>query len=349
MCQCLRACVQVEENGKQPPFNEFFSLANYPDRKCQDQEYVFILPCIWLWLRLGQIMISSLILAPLFFFFGVMFPGIIWLINNSSTAKVAPSTIVLRKIQTQMFKTSGFIMVSFLVAAISTYKNNQDPSIMELKLISTLVTSQLWYISIMICLGNADRIINKTESVNDLRLYYYALFIAHLETLDHIKIPYKSVCKTLAKECHNDYEFNAISWIMDGRRISRLATITFCASAGLLVILGLGIVLAPGFLARLWKMWGKILSWLKRYSGIILYLFAIKLYVFIISANAYELAFVRSLVIETGGVQPAGEEKWGYGQTTAILLWFPFFFSAIKETISNTLPGMPGYHVWSAR
>jgi len=59
------------------------------------------------------------------------------------------------------------------------------------------------------------------------------------------------------------------------------------------------------------------------------------LYAGVIPKNFYRLEEARKLVMQTSGAQPAGEEKWGYGQTTAILLWFPFFFSAIKEIISN--------------
>lgn len=285
-------------------------------------------------------MISSLIHVTLFSVFGILLPAIIWLLDKRSTAKVAPSTILLREIQTRLLDTSGFLMISIFVAAISTCSQASAPSIMELTFLCSLVDLQLWYIIGMIFSQSADRSMNQAHAGRNLPHYYYALLFAQFATSSSIKIPHLSVYKDLAKECHKQHQFiDVISSVSDGAELPKHVGIGFGITLCFLVALGLCatyITVVPPRLARLWEtVWIRVPSWLKNYAHIIGQFFVIGMYVGLLPLNLHRLEKVRKLAVQTSGAQPTGEERWGYGQTTAILLWLPFFFSAIKETIST--------------
>lgn len=285
-------------------------------------------------------MVSSLIQVALFSGFGILLPGIIWLLNKRSTANFAPSTILLRKFQTLLFETSGFLMITIFVTAIFTCSQASNPSVTELTFISSLLGFQFWCIFSVLMSQSADKSINQVQVSGQLQLFYYVLFIAQLVTSTFIKIPNHSVYKALAKECHKQHQFiDVISSVIDGRETSKYVGIGLGGGVCFIVLVVLGftyITHIPPLLARPCKMvWSRIPTWLKNYADINFNFLLIGLYAGDIPLQFYRLEKVRKFGLQMSGAQRAGEEQWGYGQTTAILLWLPFFFSAIKETISK--------------
>jgi len=49
---------------------------------------------------------------------------------------------------------------------------------------------------------------------------------------------------------------------------------------------------------------------------------------------------LRQALISTKNAS-AGGDRWGYGQTTAILLWMPFLYCGLTETLSKQIPPRP--------
>jgi hypothetical protein len=88
--------------------------------------------------------------------------------------------------------------------------------------------------------------------------------------------------------------------------------------------------LIPVLLAPWKKLRSKIPSWVKEYGLILLEFLVLVGYVVAIVVNVIPTETVRKLIRQTSVVRG---EKLGYGQTTAILIWFPFFFSCLKQTI----------------
>jgi hypothetical protein len=215
---------------------------------------------------------------------------------------------------------------------------------MELTFISKLVDFQFWCIIGMLFSQSADNSMNETQAGGKWQLCYYALIFTKFVTSSFIKIPNQSAYKTLAKECHKQHQLiDAISSVSDGELKLKETGIGFGIGVGFIVCIILGVTYStyiPLVLVRQWKMmWRRIPSWLKNYAHIIIQFFVIGLYAGEIPMSFYRLEKVRKLALQTIEAQPTGAEKWGYGQTTAILIWFPFFFSAMKETISKFLPG----------
>jgi hypothetical protein len=279
-----------------------------------------------------------LIEAILFPIFGVLFPVIVWLLNKRSTSKVAPSTILLRKIQTLVLETTAFLILSLFVTAVSTSRQASNPSILELTFLSSLVDFQFWSILGFILTQSADKSMNETQVSGYMHLAYYGLFIAQLVTSSTIKIPQQNVYKTLAKECHKQHAFFSAMSTISGAESAKWAGIGLGGGVVLIIVIGLAVTYRehfPSFLARPFKMlWRIVPTWLKTHGDILSNFLIMGMYASLIPENFYKLQKLRTLALQT---MPAGEEEWGYGQTTAILLWLPFVLSAIKETVSKFL------------
>jgi len=260
---------------------------------------------------------------------GVLVPGLVWLLNiycSPRSHSAAPSTILLRKIQKLLLETNGFLAISFQVAAIFAY--TKTPSVLEISFISNLMNFQLTIIIGILWAQFADNTINKTYLGWPWTLYYFTLFGALLATTCAMKIQNKIVYENLAKECHKQHQFvDVSSSLNDGAGIAKWLGIGFA--------IGVGIAFFFPLLILPWKLVrNKIPEWLKKHGVNILFCFILWVYVADIIMSVVPTEQVRKLVKQTSGPQTS-EEKWRYGQTTAILLWFPFFWSSIKETISR--------------
>jgi hypothetical protein len=279
-------------------------------------------------------MISSSIQVILFSAFGILFPIIIWALNKLSAPEPAPSISLLRKLQSFSLKTSGFVIVSFLITAFTTSSQVSNLSILERTFISSLVDFQLWCILGLILCSNADHSLNKTRVSWELLMYYYILFFAQMATSSTSKIPDKDVYSLLAKECHKQHQFiNVISSGVDGG--DKLKWMSVGGGIGICFILFVifGSAHVPAVLATPFKiMWRNIPAWVKRHADIVSHFVMVLGYAGTIPLNLYRLNRIRNLVLQTS---QSVEESWGYGQTTAVLLWFPFLFYAVKETIST--------------
>jgi len=268
-------------------------------------------------------MISYLIQVAVTCLIGILLPTLIWLLNLRTTGSTTP---LLKKYQTLIFETNGFLSITFLVGAIFHYSDS--PSVLEACFLSSLVNTQLFITIGMIWSQWADTMMNKSNVGSPYILYHFAIFIAQLATLCTIKLKHKAQYVDMAKECHKQHQLidlsTSVAQFSDGT--TALKWIGIGLGIGFCAVFLIHVLLSP------WKkLRSKIPSWVKEYGLILLYFLVMVVYVVAIVMGVIPTEKVRRLVRQTSMIR---SEKLGYGQTTAVLIWFPFFFACLKKTIS---------------
>lgn len=284
-------------------------------------------------------MISIYIQVVLFTIFGVLSPAIVWFLNKQSKSEVAPITILLRKIQALVLKSTAFLILTLLVTVLHASIPASNLSVLELAFLSGLLDFQFWCIVGTLLTHDADKRLNQTQGSYLLQLPYYVLFIAQLAISRSVKIPHRDVYKALAKECHEQRHFiNAVSTVsgIDAAEGAKWGFIGMGIGFAIMLIIVFVCVFfknIPRFLKRPFQMLCDLIpSWLKRNWDLYSNTWTMAMYAFVITSNFSRLQNVRKLALQ---MMPAEEEDWGYGQTTAILLWVPLVLSTITETISK--------------
>jgi hypothetical protein len=164
------------------------------------------------------------------------------------------------------------------------------------------------------------------------QVYYIAIGIAQLATSCVVEVPNRNVYKDLATQCTNQYQFVHVSSYLP---ISEKGTTTL----KWYIIGAVGGLVLGIFSGAFGKILLKITpKWLRKHGETAFFVFFLLLNLLSIISNTIVTEHVRDLLEKLSGDQLA-DNGWTYGQTTAILLWLPFFWAAFKETISQF--GMP--------
>lgn len=280
------------------------------------------------------IMISSAIQAVLLTTLGISLAAIIFTINKLSSSKPAPLTVLLRKFQAPLLLTNAFVSTTILVAARLMYNATSPLSFLELTFISNLVDFQFSISLAMILSQGADETMNQKRTSGWLTLLYYVLFIAQFTTSSSIKIPDKTIYTTLAKECHKEQLFiNALSAAKDGGEMFKWMAVGLVGGGAIVLFIVFGAVHLPDFIKNPFlKLWRSTPAWVKKYWDFGSQFMMIVGYGANVPRNFWKVNGIRELVLENSPPVPVGEE-WGYGQTTAVLLWLPLLGYMVKETI----------------
>ena len=279
-------------------------------------------------------MISCFIQTALACLFGPLLPLLIWFIALSSRQTLVRSITLLRKLQHSVYEINAFFSISLVVAAI--VRHHQNPSILEISFFSSLFLMESLVAISMIWAQFGDSLL-KLDSTGKLgwpwNLFYVAICVAILVTSAAIGLPdgTMSVYNQLAKECHNQHQFpdlsNYLSPSAGGKSALKWLGVGMAVSIGGSILFGvLGIALA--------RYLGKIIpQWVKKHGLNIFVTLLLLYYVSVIIVDAVKLNNVRRILEKmSGGVV---QNDWGYGETTAILLWAPFVWATIKETVSE--------------
>ena len=270
-------------------------------------------------------MISYFIQVALVCLFGALFPIVIWLFNSLSCKVAIRRTPLLRKLQKSVYEINGFFSISLLVASIVRWR--QVPSVMETVLISYVVWVQLLIFTTMLFAQLCDNAMNKASLGWEWQLYYLAIGIAQLATSCVIEVPNRKIYKDLATQCRTQHHFINLSTYLPA---SEKGTMTLKwygigVSGGLLISV-LGIVFGK-FLLKITP------AWLRKHGEVTFFIIILLMNVSSIVVNAIVVGDVRNILKKLSGDQ-LPDNGWGYGQTTAVLLWVPFFWSLLKETMS---------------
>lgn len=103
--------------------------------------------------------------------------------------------------------------------------------------------------------------------------------------------------------------------------------------------MGLALAVLAKLLAKFFRWIKSILlrvmpEWLMRHGESIFLIPMLLVYVYDILSESVKLNTIRNWIEKIGGAQ-FQDNQWGYGQTTAVLLWVPFFWDAIEEMTSK--------------
>ncbi|KAN0098706.1 hypothetical protein V8E51_014369 [Hyaloscypha variabilis] len=270
--------------------------------------------------------ISYLIQVALVCQFAVLLPVLIWLFNIFSWKAAIQKTPLLRKLQKSVYEINAFFSVSLLVASIVRWR--QIPSVMETVLISYVVWTQLLILTTMLFGQLCDNVLNKTNLTWHWQAYYLAISFAQLVTSCVIEIPSRGIYKDLATQCHSQYDFMNLSSYLPTSEKGTTTLKWYIIGSAIGLVIGILTIAFAKIIARICP------AWLLKHGEITFDISVLSLNLFSVIINAIVVEEVRGKLIKLSGDR-LPDDGWSYGQTTAILLWLPFFWGAIKETITH--------------
>ena len=172
-----------------------------------------------------------------------------------------------------------------------------------------------------------DCVMNKTNLTWHWQVYYLAIGIAQLLTSCVIEVPNRGIYKDLAVQCHSQYDFmNLGSYLPTSEKGTATLKWYLIGAA-----IGFALGILSGAFAKLIARFCPV--WLQKNGEITFDITILTFNVFSVVGNAIVVEEIRDKLMSLSGDQ-LPDDGWSYGQTTAILLWLPFFWGAVKETIS---------------
>jgi len=284
------------------------------------------------------ILISYYIQTTLGCLFGPIFPVLLYIINLLARQVVVRNLPLWRKLQHSVYRINAFFSICLVVGAIVIH--HQAPSILEVVFINQLSTGQMMQIVTMVWAQWGDNAINRSEGSKlgwAWNLYYFALGAAQLGTSYAVSLPDRTqtVYSDLAKQCQDQYNLIHVSGYIKssstGNSALKWLGLGTAVGAGISV---LGCVLAVP-LAKFYAWITNVLpKWLKAHGIAMLFTVILGFYTSIVILNAIIMDDFRNTWKKLAG-DLFQDNEWGFGQTTAILLWAPFAWGVIKETIKH--------------
>jgi len=266
-------------------------------------------------------------------------PEIIKLIDIRSWSAAIRAIPLLRKLQKLFYQISAFFSVSILIACMVRYY--QNPSALEIIMFQYLLFAQfmvditLFYCHIQDLTINDNKVSRSTVS-GKLLIYYLALSLATLGIGAAMDPPHRTTYYDFAKACHSQRDLPKVeSWFEESGTVLPKWFGIGCAIGVALVIVGfilVAILAQVGIIRRFVNM---LPAWLRREWFTIFALPFFAYYVLNLIFLTMRTNALWELVKEASGQQYSSSNKWGYGQITAILIWFPFFWTAVSGTISK--------------
>ncbi|KAH7393575.1 hypothetical protein BKA64DRAFT_676526 [Cadophora sp. MPI-SDFR-AT-0126] len=275
------------------------------------------------------VMISYYLQVALSILFGPLLPFIIRIAKKRSFQPVLRQVALLEKLLLSVVQTSLFYSSSLFIAAVIRYC--QSPSISDSIILRPLLKFQLATMSFLLC-GLVLEWRLKDFNIPFEWLLYSVIInlsqgftcIALEKRFPPIREENSKYYQQLSKACHKIGEDTGPYY---GNNSYFYISVASSGLTALLIALP-GLWLIMYLIPKSWKRlpepvmrrihWKKIKLWL---SGIVLFFLS------------YLLAGCVKLLVDVSG--KVRDKKWGYGQTTAVLLWAPLFFEAITETIKH--------------
>lgn len=279
-------------------------------------------------------MITYIFQVVVTIFFGPLFPLLLYSIGSSTNPRIIRLQEGLRKLRNSVYTTHLFFSTSLLVAAIVRFQ--QVPSIVEVLFMSYMISLQ-YNISYILLVSDTEgkRLLGnplRTPWLLSLVFNSIAYSIASW-TLDQSKTV-RPVGYEAALACHHLRGAIDISPIFQD--VDLLSLFKWMAVAvGCIVFM---VLIVSKFMSDVPKMMGRFMR-----RNIPL---AVQQNATQVIRIGLLLNWVLSLIFETINVLNArskmkklsGEQfkdnDWGYGQTTAVMLWAPFMCEVFVETWS---------------
>ena len=285
-----------------------------------------------------QVMVSYYLQVALTIPLGPLLPFIIRIAKKRSFQPILHRITLLEELLLSVVQTTLFYSSSLYIAAVVRYA--QSPSISELVLLGPLLKFQLSAMSFLLCGLVLEWRLKDFSIPFEWLLYSVTIVLSQGLTC----IVLEKRFPTVPEDDSVYYErlSNACDEINMGANAFYGLNSYFFASVGMTiettaVLVGLpGIWLIMYLIPKSWKRLPEPVLRRMYWKKIKLVLSA-----FVLFMITY--LFAGCIVILVDVSKDVKEDNWGYGQTTAVLIWAPFLLESIKETISKQLFILPTY------
>jgi len=284
-------------------------------------------------------MISYYLQVALSILFGPLLPLIIRVAKKRSFQPVLHRVSLLEKQLLSVVQTSLFYSSSLYIAAVVRYA--QSPSISESVILRPLLRFQLATVSFLLCGLVLEWRLKEFRVPFDWLLYSVVIIIIQGLTclILEIKVPTmkrddREYYSRLARACRTRGEDTGPFYGSNGYFRMSGSSVGLTALLISLPGLWLAMYLIPKSWKRLPESAMRRIHWKKIKLG---------LSTIVLLLLSYLLAGCIMLLVDVSG--EVKENNWGYGQTTAVLLWAPFFFETIAETVSKYVHYPQGFRI----
>jgi hypothetical protein len=256
-------------------------------------------------------------------------------VSHASPQPLIKSLAVLRGTRGSFYSINAFFCISVLVAAIIRYR--QMPSIFEIWFIDTLVIMQLCVV-ITVAIFSMPMAIFKKEPFNLISSWIIGIAQHSVTYSNSISPSAFLIYYTLAKDCHSLRNFADLSVYFSpeytAKEHAKWIGIAFVIAFGVFMVT-FALVAFLGRLFRLYKRpWLRTCPrWLLVYSLKVVATIFLTLNVSVFILMVITLVRQRQTIRETSG-ENYKDDEWGYGQTTAVLLWTPILWKVIQAVWS---------------
>lgn len=253
--------------------------------------------------------------------FGVLV-SILFLLFTSFSSKLGIREIApFRKIQKRVHEINAFFSISILLAAIIRWR--EVPSLMETVMISYIVWFQFIICCTMLFMQLCDHMKNAAIMPWFYQPFYLTIIVAQLVASCVIDVPNEDVYKDLATQCHEQYNFIDLSRWLFGKGTFTLKWTLVGMVIGL-VFIGLTAAFA-GVLLKL------VPAWIKKHGEVIFFVAVLSLDISSVVSNVVLMMMARGDLKKLSQYS-LPQNDWGYGQTTALLLWAFVFWTWLYES-----------------
>ncbi len=274
-------------------------------------------------------MISYIMQVAFTCFCGLLLPMIVFAINSYGWRKLNSLTQFPRRLQSPVNEINELFCISVMISGIVRYR--QSPPILETMFIQDLLMMQALIITALpfsrYCDSSLNHIPCKASDLN----YGVALAVAQI-SISFVLIANQSafgVYHDVAKSCHNfrgypdvNYLFpksNEDGWKGFGIGFATVVAILFIVCFIYTIIRRIRDPILP--------------AWLRKHFHQIFFVLLGIAYVSYVILSVTGLARTRRLTRQADNKYE--DDEWGYGQTTAVLLWAPILRIAVKATWSK--------------
>jgi Ca2+/Na+ antiporter len=270
--------------------------------------------------------------------FGPLLVVYFWVINFRSGLRIHSISPLLKDLRKVVYETNAFFCMSLIIASFVRY--HQLPTILEIIFMSELVYVQGFIVFVMLICELCCKVLLKEELHKLWILYYTAIMLTQMFESYSFSIPSSDfpIYYQIAVACHKTRHFVDISKYFAPTLNSRAAlkwlligfAIGFAAQLGISVFMGM-------FYESLRRFMRRILPrWLIKNGDNLFHVLILVAYFVDLILDSRSLIVTRKLIRAAAG-DSFQDDDWGYGQTTAVLLWAPFFWKLTVKGISELL------------
>lgn len=279
-------------------------------------------------------MIAYAIQVAIACIFGPILPIFFWLIRSRTslrTTLLRESLLTLRK---SALTINAFYSNTLLIAAIIRFK--QAPAILEISFMTKLITLQIFIFIAMFTSQLYDFYLNKTKISIPWLGVHAAVCIAQVILALTVSMPKWTfpLCYDVAVACHDLRHTIDISSMFKNGSIHKSGLMWL--GVGIAIGFGVGLILGlleshvPVFTKFVAKVTARLPKLVRENGWKVFLIMMLLVWIVVLVLGTMTLFDSRDIMKALSGDQ-FKDNEWGYGQSTAILLWAQFHFEMVLE------------------